>query len=173
MCHCCEPSGSQTARKIAFCSWTCWKVRGQRRGSGYGGRTGPTRETQVLTLCFGHFEQCYLRQCEALGQSIILLLDQLRWLFILDLLIAAGVKRILREPPHSLTVWTLSLGICHGCIFFKTVSYSRLSVLLPVRRERNPWAAMEAFGIFRIAKELCWHDRYFSHRYFRLSHGGK
>lgn len=34
---------------------------------------------------FGHFEQCYLRQCGALGQSIILLLDQHRWLFILDL----------------------------------------------------------------------------------------
>lgn len=31
-----------------------------------------------VDIAFGHFEQCYLRQCGVLDQSIILLLDQLR-----------------------------------------------------------------------------------------------
>lgn len=38
---------------------------------------GP-RGRHCVDIVFGHFEQCYLRQCAALGQSIILLLAELR-----------------------------------------------------------------------------------------------
>jgi len=38
-----------------------------------------------VDIVFKHFEQCYLRQWGVVGQSIILLLVQLRWLFMLNL----------------------------------------------------------------------------------------
>lgn len=39
---------------------------------------GGPRGRHRVDIVFGHFKQCYLSQCEALGQSIILLLEQLR-----------------------------------------------------------------------------------------------
>lgn len=40
-----NPEGSHAARRIAFCSWTCSRVRGQQWASLHRGRTAPTRES--------------------------------------------------------------------------------------------------------------------------------
>lgn len=58
------------------------------------------RGRHCVDIVFGHFEQCYLRQWGAMAQSIILLLDQHLWLFILDL-----------------WYWPMSNGFCMRLLF--------------------------------------------------------
>lgn len=85
---------------------------------------GP-RGRNCVDIVFGHFEQCYLRQCEAVGQSIILLLEQLRWLFIQDLwywLASKGSRTSLLKPSLcGPCPWELvTAGFPHECLFTKT-----------------------------------------------------
>lgn len=139
ICHCWQPSGSYTARKITFCSWTCWKIKGQQRFSGYGGRALPTREAVCLHCVWTLWTMLSqttwgsgLINHSVIGPAPVIIHPRP--------LILADVKLFLHEPPPSLSVWTLSLGFCPGRFFFLITSsyWSKLSVLFSVQRENNP-----------------------------------
>lgn len=125
---------------------------GQRWVSGYGERTAPTREA----LCW----HCVWTLWTMLSQTVWgfgpinhSVIGPAAVIIHPGPLISPDVKWFVHAPPFfsPLSVWTLSLGICHGCIYrIHLVIKSKLSVLLSVRSESNPlpqWKRLEYLWI--------------------------
>lgn len=55
-----NPEGSRATWRIAVCSWTCSRVRGQQWVSLHRGRLTP-QGRRCVDIVFGCFERCYLR----------------------------------------------------------------------------------------------------------------